>query len=201
MKILIDNGHGIDTPGKRSPDGEFREYRYNREIASALVAGLRERGFVASLLVPEDTDISLGTRVRRVNKVCDEVGANNVILISIHCNAAPPDDGQWHRARGWSAYTTKGETESDKLADCLYIAAEEIITQKKGLKIRKYGTDPGQKDWEEDFYILKNTRCPAVLTENFFMDNKEDIKYMTSTEGRKSIVQAHIEGIEMYLKK
>ena len=200
MKILIDNGHGIDTPGKRSPDGEFREYRYNREIASALVAGLRERGFVASLLVPEDTDISLGTRVRRVNKVCDEVGANNVILISIHCNAAPPDDGQWHRARGWSAYTTKGETESDKLADCLYIAAEDIF-KKKGLKIRKYGTDPGQKDWEEDFYILKNTRCPAVLTENFFMDNKEDIKYMTSAEGRKSIVQAHIDGIEMYLKK
>lgn len=200
MKILIDNGHGIDTPGKRSPDGEFREYRYNREIASALLAGLRDKGFVASLLVPEDTDISLGTRVRRVNKVCDEVGADNVILISIHCNAAPPDDGQWHRARGWSAYTTKGETESDKLAECLYIAAEDIF-KKNGLKVLKYGTDPGQKDWEENFYILKNTRCPAVLTENFFMDNKEDIKYMTSAEGRKSIVQAHIEGIEMYLKK
>ena len=200
MKILIDNGHGIDTPGKRSPDGEFREYRYNREIASALVAGLRDKGFVASLLVPEDTDISLGTRVRRVNKLCDEVGADNVILISIHCNAAPPDDGQWHRARGWSAYTTKGETESDKLAECLYIAAEDIF-KKNGLKVLKYGTDPGQKDWEENFYILKNTRCPAVLTENFFMDNKEDIKYMTSTEGRKSIVQVHIEGIEMYLKK
>lgn len=200
MKILIDNGHGIDTPGKRSPDGEFREYRYNREIASALLAGLRDKGFVASLLVPEDTDISLGSRVRRVNKVCDEVGADNVILISIHCNAAPPDDGQWHRARGWSAYTTKGETESDKLAECLYIAAEDIF-KKNGLKVLKYGTDPGQKDWEENFYILKNTRCPAVLTENFFMDNKEDIKYMTSAEGRKSIVQAHIEGIEMYLKK
>lgn len=200
MKILIDNGHGIDTPGKRSPDGEFREYRYNREIASALVAGLREKGFDASLLVTEDVDISLRERVRRVNRVCDEAGCENVILISIHCNAAPPDDGQWHRARGWSAYTTKGETESDKLAECLYIAAEDIF-KKNGLKVLKYGTDPGQKDWEENFYILKNTRCPAVLTENFFMDNKEDIKYMTSAEGRKSIVQAHIEGIEMYLKK
>ena len=200
MKILIDNGHGIDTPGKRSPDGEFREYRYNREIASALVAGLREKGFDASLLVTEDVDISLRERVRRVNRVCDEAGCENVILISIHCNAAPPDDGQWHRARGWSAYTTKGETESDKLAECLYIAAEDNY-KKNGLKVLKYGTDPGQKDWEENYCILKNTRCPAVLTENFFMDNKEDIKYMTSTEGRKSIVQAHIEGIEMYLKK
>jgi len=25
MKILIDNGHGQFTPGKRSPDGNFRE--------------------------------------------------------------------------------------------------------------------------------------------------------------------------------
>ena len=28
MKILIDNGHGVETPGKRSPDGRFREYAY-----------------------------------------------------------------------------------------------------------------------------------------------------------------------------
>ncbi|MBQ0142118.1 MAG: N-acetylmuramoyl-L-alanine amidase, partial [Prevotellaceae bacterium] len=33
MTILIDNGHGSDTPGKRSPDGLFREYSYTREIA------------------------------------------------------------------------------------------------------------------------------------------------------------------------
>lgn len=201
MKILIDNGHGIDTPGKRSPDGELREYRYNREIASALVAGLREKGFDASLLVPEDDDISLGARVRRVNRVCDEAGCENVILISIHSNAAPPDDGQWHRARGWSAYTTKGETESDNLADCLYAAAENVFSSGKGLKARKYGTEPGQKDWEEDFYILKNTRCPAVLTENFFMDNREDVKYMLSREGRKDIVKVHIDGIELYFDK
>ena len=32
MKILIDNGHGENTPGKRSPDGLFREYKYAREI-------------------------------------------------------------------------------------------------------------------------------------------------------------------------
>ena len=33
MKILLDNGHGFDTPGKRSPDGHFREYAYNRYLA------------------------------------------------------------------------------------------------------------------------------------------------------------------------
>lgn len=201
MKILIDNGHGIDTTGKRSPDGELMEYRYNREIASALVAGLREKGFDASLLVPEDEDISLRARVRRVNRVCDEAGCENVILISIHCNAAPPDDGQWHRARGWSAYTTIGDTESDKLADCLYAAANICFGVGRGLRVREYRSERGQKDWEKDFFILKNTRCPAVLTENFFMDNREDVKYMLSREGRKDIVKVHIDGIELYMKK
>lgn len=32
MKTHIDNGHGIDTPGKRSPNGRFLEYRFNRGL-------------------------------------------------------------------------------------------------------------------------------------------------------------------------
>lgn len=37
MKILIDNGHGVETPGKRSPDGRLKEYAYTREIANRVV--------------------------------------------------------------------------------------------------------------------------------------------------------------------
>ena len=33
MKILIDNGHGANTQGKRSPDGRLIEALYTREIA------------------------------------------------------------------------------------------------------------------------------------------------------------------------
>ena len=39
MKILIDNGHGIDTKGKRSPDGRLLEYRENS--TSRLTAATR----------------------------------------------------------------------------------------------------------------------------------------------------------------
>ncbi len=53
MKILIDNGHGIETPGKRSPDGKFREYAYTREIARWVVSDLKDDGYDAELLVPE----------------------------------------------------------------------------------------------------------------------------------------------------
>ena len=67
MKILIDNGHGLMTAGKRSPDGQFREAFYTREIAKRIVADLTDRGFTAQLLVPEEDDIPLSERVRRVN--------------------------------------------------------------------------------------------------------------------------------------
>ena len=40
MKIVIVNGHGLMTAGKRSPDGQFREPFYNRENASKVVADL-----------------------------------------------------------------------------------------------------------------------------------------------------------------
>lgn len=200
MKILIDNGHGINTPGKRSPDGEFREYRYARTIAAAVVASLREKGYNASLLVPEDEDISLKARAQRVNRICDEYGKDKVILLSIHCNAAGNGE-EWMKARGWCAYTTKGITQSDVLANCLYLAAEEIFTKDKGLTVRKYKDIMYEKDWEENFYLLKYPECPAVLTENFFMDNEDDVRYLISKAGRKDIVRVHVEGIEKYLQK
>ena len=87
MTILVDNGHGSDTSGKRSPDGLFREYSYTREIARRVVSELSDCGYDARLLVPEIEDIPLQERCRRVNAICDEIGTVNVILISIHANA------------------------------------------------------------------------------------------------------------------
>ena len=51
MKILIDNGHGIQTKGKRSPDGKLLEYAYTREIARQVVTELKNKGYDAELLV------------------------------------------------------------------------------------------------------------------------------------------------------
>ena len=53
MKILIDNGHGSNTPGKCSPDGRLREYSYTREIAGRVVFELRKLGIDAELVVKE----------------------------------------------------------------------------------------------------------------------------------------------------
>ena len=194
MKIFIDNGHGLMTAGKRSPDGQFREAFYNREIAKRVVSDLRDRGLDAELLVPEDDDISLAERVRRVNTACFLLGKRNVILVSIHVNAAG-NGSKWLNATGWSVYTCKGQTESDKLAECLCQAA---IKNFPGHRIRADMSD-GDMDWEEGFYILRKSLCVAVLTENFFMDSISDLEYLQSRAGKQAVVDTHVEGIVEYL--
>lgn len=191
MIVLIDNGHGCDTAGKRSPDGRLLEYAYTREIAKRLEQALQERGIKCVRITPEDTDISLGERCRRANKY----GADNAILVSIHCNAAPPNDGKWHSARGWEAWTSVGQTKADKLATCLYEAAGRA-----GFKLRKDETD-GDPDKEGHLYILKHTICPAVLTENLFQDNREDVDFLLSPEGKKAITDLHVKGIMRFIEK
>ena len=200
MKILIDNGHGLNTPGKRSPDGQFLEAIYNREIAKRIVAELQNKGYDAELLVPEEEDISLKERVRRVNAACSAssscpapTGHPNVILISIHVNAAG-NGSKWTNSTGWSVYTCKGQTASDKLAECL---CEAAIKNFPGKRIRTDYSD-GDSDWEENFYILRHTMCPAVLTENFFMDGL-DLEFLQSRVGKQAIVDTHVEGIIDYL--
>ncbi len=195
MKIFIDNGHGLMTAGKRSPDGHFREPFYNREIAKRVVSDLRDRGLDAEILVPEDDDLSLAERVRRVNAACFLLGKQNVILVSIHVNAAG-SGSKWLNATGWSVYTCKGQTASDKLAECLCQAA---IKNFPGRRIRTDMSD-GDMDWEEGFYILRKSLCPAVLTENFFMDSRSDLEYLQSRAGKQPVVDTHMEGIVEYLE-
>lgn len=210
MIILIDNGHGSNTEqnGKFSPvltedmnidkdfvnKGRFREWKYNRVIADELVESLKAYGHDARLLVPEETDISLSERVRRVNTLCNKYGAGNVLLVSIHSNAKG-NGAVWENAKGWEAYTTRGKTKSDTLAEYLYKRAEKNF---EGRKIRTDWTD-GDRDKEADFYIIKKSKCPAVLTENFFYDNKDDLEYLTSPRGIHTTVRTHIEGILDYL--
>ena len=194
--ILIDNGHGKETPGKRSPDGRFREYAWTREIATRICDELTARGYTAFRLVKEDMDVSLVERVAREHSYCRKYGTNNVILLSVHNNAAG-SGARWMKARGWSAYTTKGITKADTLAKCLYEVAPLAF---RGQTIRKYNGDL-EPDFEENFYILKKSYCPAVLTENFFQDNWDDVVYLTSETGKASCVRCHVEGIINYITK
>ena len=202
VKILIDNGHGNNTGGKRSPYSQygvkpaidFYEYKWNREIAKEIVEGLKQKGYNADLLVTEDIDISLTERTNRVNNVCNKFGKENVLLISIHANAAG-DGKKWMTAKGWSAFTTKGHTQSDTLAEYLYYEADKNFYVRK-IRVEK---SDGDRDWESNYYICQKTKCAAVLTENFFYDNVDDVEYILSEEGKKNVIKTHINGIINYI--
>lgn len=194
--ILLDNGHGKETTGKRSPDGRLLEWKWTREIARSLRDDLQDRGYNVFLVCPEDIDVPLSIRAKRVNAYCTQYGKKNVLLISIHINASG-NTMEWREPSGWTAYTTVGLTSSDDLARCLYDAAESELEDRM---IRKYNHDK-EPDFEENFYILRNTSCAAVLTENFFMDNNQDAEFLQSETGKKTVVRVHVKGILKYIKQ
>lgn len=196
MKILIDAGHGIDTPGKRSPDGKFREYLWNRQVADRVLARLRVLGIDADLVVTETNDITLRTRAMRVNRVCDRLGASNVLLLSIHSNAAG-DGTHWTTAQGWECHTSPGKTKSDDLAECLYGSFSRTFPDRK---MRRDLTD-GDSDKESNFYILTKTKCPAVLLENFFFDNRAECAWLLEDRTKDRIADAIVGGVMSYLRR
>lgn len=193
MIILIDNGHGNNTPGKCSPDKTYYEYKKNRELARDIVMELEDEGYDARLIVTEEYDVSLGERVRRVNDICKKFGASNVFLVSIHSNAAG-SDGKWHSARGFSAHVSLNASEKSKrLAKFLWQRAIEY-----GLKGNR--CVPPEMYIKQNLYILRNTVCPAVLTESLFYDNKEDLELLQSQQGHDKIVLAHLRAIRDFIK-
>ena len=178
MKVLLDNGHGENTPGKRSPkwsDGsQLFEWEYAREIAKGVYNQLRAKGIDAELLVKENIDVPLAERARRANEIAARYGKTKTLLVSIHC-----------------------KTKADDLAQVFWDMANRMFGGT--WKIRGDWSD-GDGDWENNFYILKKTSCPAVLTENFFMDNETDCKFLLSPEGKAQIIQLHVDSILKYIE-
>lgn len=191
MTVILDNGHGKETPGKRSPmwpDGkQLLEWEFNRDIVLRICSLLDAEGIRYERLVPEDADISLKERCRRANVVNDRTDGD-CFLISIHGNAGG--------GTGWECYTTPGITAADKIATALYNAFIYEFGRQCSMRVDNSDGDP---DKEADFYILRHTKCPAVLTENFFMDNPADCKLMLSEEGRQRIAEAHYYAIKKIL--
>lgn len=207
VMIHLDGGHAKLTLGKRSPwsakkiqpELDFYEYEWNRLMVSLIKEELEKYGIKVHIVTPEiDEDIPLKTRYTRANDMKTKHPELKHLFISVHSNAHG-DGSKWTSAQGWSCYTTKGQNTSDKLAECLYDAAEEILPQ-LNKKIRTDCSD-GDRDWEENFTVIKGTTMPSVLTENMFYTNIEDTKFLLSEEGQKAIRDIHVNGILKYIKK
>lgn len=195
IRLLFDYGHGRKTPGKRSPDGRLEEWKYVREIGSAVADHFRNKlKFDVEEIVAADdpNDVPLADRVAIVNRIVKANPKQQCLLCSFHVNAAGTGK-EWLKARGWSVFVSRNASETSKqFANALFDAAVEL-----GEKPRQYL--PRQKYWEAGYYILRNTKCPAILTENFFMDNKQEVDFLLSEEGRTLVENIHIVGISKYL--
>ena len=213
LLIIIGSAHLLTTPGKRSPDGKFREAIYSREVGRGIKAKLEAAGYTVAFdydgdklpknmqtpMVKLEQQRELALRVANVNEFCKQYGKENCIYVSIHVNGIGTD-GQWHDARGWCVYTSPGRTKADDLATCLWNRADKNLPHVHKNAIRADWSDK-DPDFEAALYVLTKTACPAVLTENLFQDNREDVAYLTSDEGRHAIERLHVEGIIDYIQK
>ena len=196
LVVILDAGHGINTPGKCSPDKSLYEWSWNREIVAMLCERLYGLENIQTvILVPEENDVPLKERVRRVNTIVHDaqIEGKEVLLISIHINAA--GHGTWNNASGWSVWVSNNASEKSKQF------AQIAYEQAKLLDLCGNRVVPKENYWTSNFYILKNTPCPAVLTENMFQDNKSDVEFLKSEEGKLTIVDLHVNAIKKYIEE
>jgi len=200
--IHIDNGHGAHeymrpSDGKHSPDNRLYEGDWNRDIARRLQEALRDIGYDARLVVPEDIDVPLQTRCNRVNEAVKKEPEFSHIFISIHINAAPSahcdKQGWYDSASGVTVYVSKNASESSKrLAQALY-------TGVKKFHLEGNRSIPPEQYLTANFKVLSGTVCPAVLTESLFMTNHAEVDFLLSEQGKETIVNLHLLGILHYL--
>lgn len=181
--ILFDNGHGQETPGKRSPiwgDGsQLLEWEFNRDIVRRIILKCYHAGIPAVKLVPETFDVSLEERCKRADLWYDRCNGNCVV-VSIHANAGG--------GTGFEVYTSPGQTKADPIATKLI---EQLQQDFPEIKIRKDMAD-GDPDKEAGFYILKHTKAPAILAENLFMDNEADCQLLMAEDFRDKLADSYV---------
>ena len=199
MFIVLDCGHSKKTGGKRSPDRTFFEYEWNRILGKRIGERLTQLGiswcFTYDLEIEDD--LSLTERANVANRMSKIYGSKNVILISIHHNALGKGrENEWYSANGFSVWTTKGDTISDKYGQIIWEEAKKVL-EPKGRTVMKERSD-GDGDYEKNFTVIYKTVCPSVLIEYGFYTNKEDLKWCMSEEGLDAHTELTINAIKRF---
>jgi len=180
--IAIDDGHGMTTPGKRTPffpnsTRFMHENEFNKIVAQYLKENLERCGFKTLMVAPGDDDVPLKTRTDRANH------ANAAIYISIHANAL---NGIWGRQQGISTHHFPKSVSGRKLAETIHKYMIQGTQQKnRGIK-------------EDNFHVLRETNMPAVLVECAFMDNLREAGLLLTDEFRRECADEMCKGICEY---
>ena len=196
--IILDAGHGGMLNGKyttapakmfKFPNGEIAyEGVINRKFTKRIGEILKSQGFnIVYTVDPSDpTDLSLFKRV----EITKKYKSTEAIFVSIHCNAFNS------RANGTEIFTTKGFTKSDVLADNII---EEVNVKCPELAMR-WDMSDGDKDKEEQFYVIHKTPLYAVLLECLFFDEWENYKLTKNDEFVERFSLSVADGIKKFIK-
>lgn len=179
MKICLDAGHGIETPGKRSFDSRLREYEFNRAIVKRMKPLLEKMGHTVIITCPDEKDVPLGKRCDIANK------ADADIFVSIHANAF---GNTWNSATGWEVLICEKGGKSEQLGKFFEEESKVLGLNNRGIKIN------------EHLAVLNGTRMPAVLIEHGFFTNKEEMQKLLSGDFRNKAASANCKAIDKYFK-
>lgn len=186
---MLDNGHGQLTKGKRSPElpneKRFFEWEFNRIIVNRIAKELDKLGITYHIVVPEtNCGNILRERTRRANELKSD---RPKIFISVHFNAATSRNGTgWTKANGIETWFKYGHRFSKSIAHTF----QKHLLAQTGLRDRGIKTK-----LKRQFYVLKYTTMPAILTENGFFNNQVEVKKLMKEEMIEAIVKAHVAAI------
>ncbi|MDR1571932.1 MAG: N-acetylmuramoyl-L-alanine amidase, partial [Clostridiales Family XIII bacterium] len=178
LTVMLDPGHGEETPGKRSPDGTLLEYEFNRDMASRIKRHLERHGIEVLLTVEDNTDVPLAERCKKANE------SDADIFVSVHANAY--GDG-WNDVGGWEIYVYRKGSYSERLAK----AIQDASIPASGL------TDRGLK--ANRLYVVRNVNMPAVLIEHAFYTNRSEVELLKSPEAREAFAIMDVKGMLQFL--
>lgn len=181
MKIMIDAGHGPDTPGKRSPDGRIREFHFTSAVAEEVKQRLIMDGHMVFFSHQSDQDVPLYERTLLANRL------NADLFISIHANAM---GHTFNDANGIETFTY---THPQKVSQQLAAAVQQSLILVTGRKNR------GVK--QADFAVLRDTQMPAILVECGFMTHKIEVELLKSLAYRKRCAQGICFGIACFINQ
>ena len=125
-KVVLDPGHGVETAGKRSPDGTYLEHEFALDMAKRLKAQLERHGVEVMLTRENEHDVTLARRVEISNVT------NPDLFVSLHSNASG-DGTNWTSPDGFGIYTSAaGDTAGRNIAAKAIIRDDFRITADHG---------------------------------------------------------------------
>lgn len=199
MIFILDAGHGGMIKGKyvtapkkmydHGVNGIAYEGVINRKVKDMVMLRARVVGYNVIDITNTEMDLDLDNRVNMANDIAREYGASNCLYISLHCNAG--------KGTGFEIWTSVGQTKSDFFADLFGQVFSEEFPE---ISFRKDVSD-GDVDKESNFYVLKNTDCPAILPEWLFFDRLKDWEYMKQTVNQGKYADMIIEFMRRVLIK